>query len=327
MGHRLLLGCICALVAAFASCRTAQPRSKTSALWAGPDATRVVFDLSAPVEHRVFALQNPGSRRHRHLRRSASTPRARCLEGQGFVKQLRAGPQASGDLRFVLELTAPPRRAASLLTPHQQYGHRLVVDLTPTASQRARRSCAKSAPRRSRPRRRRRDRRRPRRRRSRCERQAAARARRTSCWRSRGALKEASIASPACARCSRATATTSSRIASAWSARAAQADFFISDSRRLVPRCSVAGASVYVLSESGATDEAARWLARRENASDLIGGVSLADKDSCSRGAARSVAERGMSASIDAAQNGHARAGSQSATSRAAAVQHAGSWC
>ena len=34
-----------------------------------------------------------------------------------------------------------------------------------------------------------------------------------------------------------------------------------------------------MLSQKGATDEAAQWVADRENASDLIGGVSLADKD------------------------------------------------
>jgi len=39
------------------------------------------------------------------------------------------------------------------------------------------------------------------------------------------------------------------------------------------------GSSVYILSPRGASDEAARWLAERENASDLIGGVSLDDKD------------------------------------------------
>jgi N-acetylmuramoyl-L-alanine amidase len=42
---------------------------------------------------------------------------------------------------------------------------------------------------------------------------------------------------------------------------------------------SVSGSSVYILSPRGASDEAARWLAERENASDLIGGVSLDDKD------------------------------------------------
>ena len=41
----------------------------------------------------------------------------------------------------------------------------------------------------------------------------------------------------------------------------------------------VSGASVYVLSEHGASNEAARWLADRENAADLMGGVKLDDKD------------------------------------------------
>ena len=39
------------------------------------------------------------------------------------------------------------------------------------------------------------------------------------------------------------------------------------------------GSSVWVLSPRGATNEAARWLADRENRADLVGGVSLDDKD------------------------------------------------
>ena len=39
------------------------------------------------------------------------------------------------------------------------------------------------------------------------------------------------------------------------------------------------GSSVYALSVDGATSETARWLAEKENASDLIGGVTLDDKD------------------------------------------------
>ena len=39
------------------------------------------------------------------------------------------------------------------------------------------------------------------------------------------------------------------------------------------------GSSVYVLSQRGASSEMARWLAARENAADLVGGVSLDDKD------------------------------------------------
>ena len=52
---------------------------------------------------------------------------------------------------------------------------------------------------------------------------------------------------------------------------AIHADAFINTSAR--------GASVFALSQRGATSEAARWLAQRENQSELMGGVDLADKD------------------------------------------------
>jgi N-acetylmuramoyl-L-alanine amidase len=62
-------------------------------------------------------------------------------------------------------------------------------------------------------------------------------------------------------------------------ARAANADLFVSVHADSIANSAVSGSSVYVLSEGGATSEAARWLAERENAADLMGGVSLADKD------------------------------------------------
>lgn len=63
-------------------------------------------------------------------------------------------------------------------------------------------------------------------------------------------------------------------------ARRARADVFISihaDANRESNQ--VQGASVYMLSPKGASSEAAKWLAEKENAVDLIGGVSLNDKD------------------------------------------------
>jgi N-acetylmuramoyl-L-alanine amidase len=63
-------------------------------------------------------------------------------------------------------------------------------------------------------------------------------------------------------------------------ARQAQADVFVSihaDSNRESNQ--VHGASVYMLSPKGASSEAAKWLAEKENSADLIGGVSLSDKD------------------------------------------------
>jgi len=62
-------------------------------------------------------------------------------------------------------------------------------------------------------------------------------------------------------------------------ARAAKADLFISIHADAFESADVRGASVYTLSRNGASSEAARWLADSENASDLIGGVSLDDKE------------------------------------------------
>lgn len=66
-------------------------------------------------------------------------------------------------------------------------------------------------------------------------------------------------------------------------ARTLNADFFISIHADANPDSSaIRGASVYVLSQRGASSEAAKWLAERENAADLRGGgavVRLQDKD------------------------------------------------
>lgn len=58
-----------------------------------------------------------------------------------------------------------------------------------------------------------------------------------------------------------------------------RADLFISIHADAAPNKKVQGASVYVLSEKGASTEAARLLARRENAADQVGGVGLQDKN------------------------------------------------
>ncbi len=56
-------------------------------------------------------------------------------------------------------------------------------------------------------------------------------------------------------------------------AHRAHADMFISVHADSIRDRSVTGASVYVLSVNGASSEAARWLAERENAADLAGGA------------------------------------------------------
>ena len=62
-------------------------------------------------------------------------------------------------------------------------------------------------------------------------------------------------------------------------ARTAKADLFISIHADAFQDNSVSGVSVYTLSRNGASSEAAHWLAEKENSADLIGGVSLNDKE------------------------------------------------
>lgn len=62
-------------------------------------------------------------------------------------------------------------------------------------------------------------------------------------------------------------------------ARLVQADLFVSIHADAFVRPEARGSSVFVLSESGASSTAARWLAQKENNADLIGGVNLARQD------------------------------------------------
>jgi N-acetylmuramoyl-L-alanine amidase len=86
-------------------------------------------------------------------------------------------------------------------------------------------------------------------------------------------------------------------------ARVAKADMFISVHADSIANHDVTGASVYVLSERGASNEAARWLAERENAADLMGGVSLDDKDNTLASVLLDLSQSAnISASMTAAQ-------------------------
>jgi N-acetylmuramoyl-L-alanine amidase len=78
---------------------------------------------------------------------------------------------------------------------------------------------------------------------------------------------------------------------------------FISIHADSIANHDVTGASVYVLSERGASNESARWLAERENAADLMGGVSLDDKDNTLASVLLDLSQSAnISASMTAAQ-------------------------
>ena len=62
-------------------------------------------------------------------------------------------------------------------------------------------------------------------------------------------------------------------------ARTAKADLFVSIHADSFSSPEASGSSVFVLSQRGASSQAARWLAKQENEADLVGGVKLQDKD------------------------------------------------
>jgi len=77
----------------------------------------------------------------------------------------------------------------------------------------------------------------------------------------------------------------------------AQADLFISIHADAAHDSSATGASVYILSRKGASSEAARLLAEKENAVDLVGGINLKVADN---NLARTLLDMSQNATLDA---------------------------
>ncbi len=87
-------------------------------------------------------------------------------------------------------------------------------------------------------------------------------------------------------------------------ARAAKADIFISIHADAAENRNATGSSVYVLSTKGASSQRARWLADKENAADLIGGVRLQKTEGVLANVLLDLAQSGyMKASEDAASH------------------------
>ena len=261
----------------------------------GPEATRVVLDLSAPAEHRVFTLANP-DRLVIDLAVSDLAASAPMPEARGVVTRVRTGPQANGTLRVVLELRESVKPKSFLLPPSEPYGHRLVVDLSPAGgTPQVRRATAIEG--------------------------TAGRdlvvvidaghgGRDPGASGPHGAREKdvvLAIARQLADDLERrpgirvAMTRTSDRSVSFDErmriARRAEADLFLSIHADAFQDASARGATVYALSTGRATDEVARRAAERENAADLIGGVSIADKDEV---LARVLLDLSQSAAISA---------------------------
>ena len=98
-------------------------------LWRAPDNTRLVFDLSGPVQHSVFTLAAPD----RIVIDIAGAQLATKLEQLSLsntpITSIRSAQRSPTDLRLVIDLSASVSPKSFSLAPNQQYGNRLVIDL------------------------------------------------------------------------------------------------------------------------------------------------------------------------------------------------------
>ncbi|MDH4325200.1 MAG: N-acetylmuramoyl-L-alanine amidase [Betaproteobacteria bacterium] len=275
----------------------AQAQVLATRIWPARDYTRVTFESRQALDYSMFALKNP-----ERLVLDLSTEdaggliaelQAKVAPADPYIAVLRVGVNRPGVTRVVLDLKAEVRPQVFALKPVADYGHRLVLDLYPLvppdplvallelngqlAAPAARRGA--EAPARS------------------VVRLATvvidpghggedpgARGRRGTLEKDVNLLiakrlKAVIDAEPGM----RAVLTRDgdyylSLQARVEKARAVKADLFVSVHADAFIRPHARGSSVFTLSQRP-TSEAARWLAKQENDSDLIGGVSLDTRD------------------------------------------------
>jgi len=254
--------------------------------WQGPEHTRVVFDLTQPVTHDLFILDNPDRAVVDLKNTQLSDELVAGIRGEGPIEQVRTGQRDDG-VRIVFDLDRALDAEGFPVEPNHQYGDRLVIDLMTGDD-------------------------------STQDRVAGAQRERAPVKTADGVPRGDFIVAidaghggedpgaigPAGTYEKDIVLSVAKRLARrvdavdglhavlirdgdyyiglrdrTRKAQAASADLFVSLHADAFKDRRVKGASVFVLSRNGASSEMARMLARSENAADRIGGVSLSDKD------------------------------------------------
>lgn len=123
-----LLACVTA-VATLAPAASLAADVKAARVWAGPEYTRVVFDLSGPATYKMSQGDTPGSV-VLDIAGSAVAGDFSSPGGQGLFKSMSAGKQGGG-AHLVATVDAKAKPKSFLLKPAGDYGYRLVLDLYP----------------------------------------------------------------------------------------------------------------------------------------------------------------------------------------------------
>lgn len=248
-------------------------------IWRSPDKTRVVLDLDRAVEHKIFTLNNPD----RVVVDIPQASLAASLRPQDWqdspIVNMRSGKHGNDTLRIVLDLAETVNPRSFLLKKNAEFNDRLVIDLhTATQQKKAPTKTAASA--------------------SQGKRDLIIAIDAGHGGEDPGAIgpgntyeKHVVLAiarelaellektpgyQPVLIRSGDYYISLAERRNLA---REAQADLFVSVHADAFTSPQAHGSSVYALSSRGATSTFAQFLADRESHSDLVGGVSLSDKD------------------------------------------------
>ncbi|MDO6682397.1 N-acetylmuramoyl-L-alanine amidase [Oceanobacter sp. 5_MG-2023] len=281
LGH--LCRCACWLLALTGSVLV-QADVRDIRVWQSPDSTRLVFDLTEPSEHKIFPLSSP-SRVVIDLNDAEMLLDTADIDLEGTaVASIRIGHPSKKVLRIVLDLDETLKPSSFPLPPNDVYAnHRLVVDLKrPETTQ----SLSPVKPVKQ------------------AETSAAGHrdiivaidaghgGEDPGASGSKGTQEKhvvLAIAKELQALLKKEAGFTPFMVRTGdyyiglrertEKARSANSDFLVSIHADAFMQASANGSSVYVLSDRGATSETARWLADKENNADLVGGISLEDKD------------------------------------------------
>ena len=291
-----------------------------SRLWPSPDYTRITLESAEPVAHKYFPLSNP-ARLVIDLEGVEAGAALDMLAGQlsaddPYIGAIRVGVNRPGVMRVVLDLKGPARPSVFQLPPLGQYGHRLVVDLYPQQTV----DVAETAP-------------------AAKPAEAAQPGKQPASpqytrlitvaidaghgGEDPGALgakgsREKDITLALAKKLKQKIDAQENMHAvlirdgdyfvplaqRVTKARAVKADLFMSIHADAFIKPHARGSSVFALSENGATSVAAKWLARKENDADLVGGVNIDVKDAFLK---RTLIDLSQTATInDSLKLGHA---------------------
>ncbi|MDG9881365.1 N-acetylmuramoyl-L-alanine amidase [Pseudomonas sp. GD04058] len=328
MRFRALVAVVGLLLTAVTAEAFAASQVKSMRLWRAPDNTRLVFDLSGPVEHSVFTLTAP-DRLVIDINGATLAAPLTASTSNTPITSVRSAQRTPTDLRVVIDLNKAVTPKSFTLAPNAQYGNRLVVDLYDQEADAIAASAPATPP---------------------TPAATAATPPAVPVTPAQPAIKlppvpngkrdiviaidaghggedpgasgsrgqhEKDIVLQIAKELQRQINTEKGFRAELTRtgdyfiplrkrteiARKKGADLFISIHADAAPSKAAFGASVFALSDRGATSETARWLADSENRSDLIGGagnVSLDDKDRMLAGV---LLDLSMTASLSSSLN------------------------